>query len=217
VSLLFELRRSPWLTRALFRVRVPRRTRQAHWDFGTLLLRRTLARQLRPGARVLEVGAGEAGLLSVWLRLRGVDVVATDVAADAVDGARLTAEANGVSLDARCCDLLPALTPGESFDLVFFNPPYVPSGVGEDARLSQDEPQRVWDGGPDGTAVIERFLEQCGRLPATTKVLLVFNGRLVDPGGVRARAEAHGLRCLRVHRARVGPARLLELAPGKSG
>lgn len=210
---MLELRRTPGLTRLLFGVRVPSAARQAHWDLATLLLRRVLARRVRPGDRVLEVGCGEAGVLSVWLRLRGAEVTALDIAEEAVAGTRRTAAANGVTLDVRRSDLLQALRPDESFAIVFFDPPFVPSRLGEAAGLTREEPRRVWDGGPDGTAVIQRFLELGARLPATTLVLLGFNGRLVDTRAIRSRAEQLGLRHLATHTAPLNPARVLELQP----
>ena len=211
VTALFELRRAPWLTLALFGVRPAAGTRQAHWDLATLLLRRVLLARARPGDRVLEVGCGDSGILSVALRLRGVEVVAMDVAEEAVAGALATAAANGVTLDARRSDLLQALRPGESFALVFFNPPFVPTAMGEAASLERDEPRRVWDGGSDGMSVIERFLGQCARLAPTTLVLVGINGRIVDPAELRARAEGSGFRHVRTHRALFNPARVLEL------
>ncbi|MDQ6816518.1 MAG: methyltransferase, partial [Actinomycetota bacterium] len=48
-------------------------------------------------------------------------------------------------------DLLSAV-PGERFDLIVSNPPYVPgSGIPERGR------SRAWEGGPDGRAVIDRI------------------------------------------------------------
>lgn len=208
---LFELRRAPWLTQVLFGVRAKAKTRQAHWDFATLLLRRVLLSRVRHGDRVLEVGCGDAGILSVWLRLRGAEVVAVDVAEEAVAGTLRTAAANGVTLDARRSDLLQALRPDESFALVFFNPPFVPTAMGDAAFLERDEPRRVWDGGSDGMAVIERFLGQCARLAPTTLVLVGINGRIVDPAKLRARAEGSGFRHLWTHRALFNPARVIEL------
>jgi methylase of polypeptide subunit release factors len=212
---MLALRRTPGLTRLLFGVRVPAAARQAHWDLVTLVLRRVLARIVRRGDRVLEVGCGEAGVLSVWLRLRGAEVTAFDIAEEAVAGTRRTAAANGVTLDVRCSDLLQALRPDESFDIVFFDPPFVATALGEAAHLAPEEPRRVWDGGPDGTTVIQRFLEPCARLPRTTMVLLGFNGHLVDAKAIQSRAEELGMRHVATHSAPLNPARVLELQPGR--
>jgi release factor glutamine methyltransferase len=85
--------------------------------------------------------------------------------------ARKNAAEHGVAdrLELIESDLLAALPPDRSFDYIVSNPPYVTSG--EIAHLARDvqehEPLRALDGGPQGTAVIERLVPQAAeRLPS---------------------------------------------------
>jgi release factor glutamine methyltransferase len=84
-----------------------------------------------------------------------------DVSPDACALARENAEALGVAARVSVLqgDLYAPLPPGERFDLVVSNPPYV--GTGEIAGLSAEvrrEPRLALDGGPDGLALVRRVV-----------------------------------------------------------
>ncbi|MCS7131477.1 MAG: class I SAM-dependent methyltransferase, partial [Hadesarchaea archaeon] len=110
----------------------------------------------REGERVLELGTG-CGILAILAAEAGADVVATDVNPAALRCARENALAHGVAdrIDFRLGDLFEPVR-GEKFDLVVFNPPYLPVSSGESIGGMLD---RAWEGGPDGRGVIDRFLE----------------------------------------------------------
>ena len=120
--------------------------------------------QRRPEARVLDLGCG-TGVVGVLAAGVGAAVVASDLTPDACAAAR----ANGL-LDVRRGDLFEAL-PGERFDLVAFNPPYLagrpdrhPFGRalygGEDLgvlrRFGQLVPEHLLPGGEAWTVVSDR-------------------------------------------------------------
>jgi len=108
-----------------------------------------------PRERVLELGTG-CGLLAILAARAGAQVVATDINPAALKCARANALAHGVTdcIDFRSGDLFEPVA-GERFDLVIFNPPYLP--VPKEEEL--DEPlDRAWEAGPDGRRVIDRFL-----------------------------------------------------------
>jgi len=112
-----------------------------------LLLKAALA-EARPGDLVLEVGCG-SGLISLELACKAKSILATDINPHAVRAAK----ARGV--DVVRTDLFLGIR-GE-FDLILFNPPYLPT--------SQDERTGQWidyalDGGEDGRETIARFLEE---------------------------------------------------------
>jgi release factor glutamine methyltransferase len=143
---------------------------------------------VRPGERVLEIGAG-LGLAAVLAARSGASVVATDVVPAAVDAVRLNAALNGVHVDARVGDAY-APVAGERFDLVCSNPPQMPTPPGAD----RDDAQAAADnGGPDGWSLLDRII-------AGAPAHLAPGGRLVftifDFLGVKtalARVEAAGL------------------------
>lgn len=188
-----RIRRSRAATRLLFGVAVPAPTTQGHWDLTTLVLRRALDGIAAPGMRVLEMGCGEVGVLSIHAQRRhAAAVLATDVSADAIAAVRASFARNGAAVEARVSDLFEAIAKDEVFDLIVFNPPYVPTSFGTSRAL--DEPSRVWDGGTDGAGVIRRFLAEApAHLGEGTRILLGFNARHVGEGLVAAEAAAHAL------------------------
>lgn len=120
----------------------------------------------RPGGTVLDIGTG-SGCIALSLAREGTfdRVVATDTSADAIDVARLNAEAASlaVPVDFRVGDLF-APVAGERFDVVVSNPPY----VGEDEASELEPEVRDWEprsalfAGPSGFSVLDRLFGEMG-------------------------------------------------------
>jgi release factor glutamine methyltransferase len=88
---------------------------------------------------------------------------------------RLNALLNGVKVRALRGDLFAAV-PGERFDAIVSNPPYVPTPSDE---LPARGPARAWDAGRDGRALLDRI---CARAPEHLEpggVLLVVHSSLL--------------------------------------
>lgn len=109
------------------------------------------------GEYVLELGTG-CGLLAILAAEAGARVIATDVNPAALRCARENARANDVNerIEFRPGSLFEPIG-GESFDLIIFNPPYLPVPRGDELDTPLD---RAWEGGPNGRAVIDRFLDE---------------------------------------------------------
>lgn len=122
---------------------------------------------VNPGERVLELGTG-CGLLAILAAKAGAHVVATDINQAALECARANAVKHQVEdrIDFRLGDLFEPVA-GERFDLVIFNPPYLPVKQNEALGTPID---LAWEAGPEGRAVIGPFLKE---LP----------NHLVDGGG----------------------------------
>lgn len=103
------------------------------------------------GKKVVDIGTG-SGILGLFCAMRGGRVTATDVDATALGCARRTAERLGTTIEFALSDMFSNVH--GKFDLVLFNPPYVPSTTVED---------RTVDGGPGGLTFMKRFLKE---LPA---------------------------------------------------
>jgi release factor glutamine methyltransferase len=140
----------------------------------TWLLANTLdGEALAPGARVLDLCSG-SGALAIRAARRA-DVTAVDVSRRAVATIRLNALLNGVKVRALRGDLFAAV-PGERFDAIVSNPPYVPTPSDE---LPARGPARAWDAGRDGRALLDRI---CARAPEHLEpggVLLVVHSSLL--------------------------------------
>ena len=126
---------------------------------------------VRKGERVLELGTG-CGLLAILAAKVGVQVVATDINPAALKCARANAVKHRVGdrIDFRFGDLFEPVV-GEHFDLMIFNPPYLPVEPEEALCGPLD---RAWEAGPDGRRIIDRFLcELPNHLTPNGRVLFV--------------------------------------------
>jgi len=107
------------------------------------------------GADVLDLCTG-SGLLAVTAARQGARATAVDVSRRALLSARLNAAANGVRVRTRRGWLFEAV-PGEQFDAIVSNPPYLPAAT--DA-LPGGGPERAWEGGRDGRALLDPICRQ---------------------------------------------------------
>lgn len=112
----------------------------------TFLMLDALAKIPIEGKKVLDVGTG-SGILSLFCAARGAHVTATDVNELCLQTAQMAAGALGLSIRSILSDMFSNVR--EQFNVIIFNPPYLPSSTVED---------RTVDGGPDGTALSKRFL-----------------------------------------------------------
>jgi release factor glutamine methyltransferase len=114
----------------------------------TFLMVDAIAKLSVEGKDVLDMGTG-SGLLGLYCALRSANVTASDIDEGAIDQTAKAARLLGVELKLVISDLFSNL-PGQ-FDLILFNPPYLPS---------KDIHDKTVDGGPGGTSVINSFLSE---------------------------------------------------------
>lgn len=108
--------------------------------------------EVRSGETFLEVGSG-TGLVAVHAAKLGAKVVASDASPHAVACTRRNAARNNVRLEAVQSDLFENV--GGIFDVIAFNPPYLPGEVTSTSWL-----ERAWSGGEEGSEIAVRFLDQ---------------------------------------------------------
>jgi release factor glutamine methyltransferase len=132
-------------------------------EADSYLLLEAARMEVKPGDRVLEVGTG-SGLIAA--ELAGITgVVATDINPHAAVCAR------NKGADVVQCDLFCGIR--GSFDLILFNPPYLPTRPEE--RID-DWLEHALDGGTSGRDVIGRFSEQAASvLAAGGRILLLIS------------------------------------------
>lgn len=110
-----------------------------------------------------------------------MEVVALDIASEALDLAQRNAEAQGVAdrVTVLESDLLSVLMQNPAnigaFDAIVSNPPYIPSSVVDmlDAEVSEFEPRLALDGGADGLDLFRRFIDDAFALLKPRGILAV--------------------------------------------
>ncbi|KAA0001513.1 MAG: methyltransferase [Thermoplasmata archaeon] len=101
--------------------------------------------------KVLEIGTG-TGIIALHAAKSGADdVTAVDKNQKAVKNARENAEKNGINIDIKQSDLFSNVD--GMFDVIIFNPPYLPS----------DKMEEAWEGGEEGIEITKKFLEDAAR------------------------------------------------------
>ncbi len=125
-----------------------------------LLVERAIAwLQAHPDQRhAADVGTG-SGCIGIALAANVPDlqVMASDISAEALKMARRNAMNNGVEprMEFLCCDLFP---PEAEFDLIVANLPYIPTKTLHKLPIFGREPTLALDGGTDGLDLIRRLL-----------------------------------------------------------
>lgn len=157
---------------------------------------------LPPAARVLDLCTG-SGAVGVAAALRGASVTSIDVSQRALFSVWVNALVNGVKVRTRCGSLFDAVE-GECFDLIAANPPYLPAAADE---LPEAGPERAWDAGRDGRALLDPI---CALAPAHLNPggsLLVLHSSFCGIERTEAAMAAHGLQPDVVfrHRGPLGP------------
>jgi release factor glutamine methyltransferase len=112
-----------------------------------------------PNKSVLELGTG-CGLIALACALQGAQVVCTDINPYAIGLTRRNIERNRHllkgTIEIRQGDLFSVLRKYERFDVIVFNPPYLPT--------KNNEKIDTWfeiatDGGPTGLKLTKRYLQ----------------------------------------------------------
>lgn len=117
------------------------------WEDSELLLS-AVRKAVKPGMRVLDMGTG-TGIIAVAAAELGAEVTACDINPDAVEAARKNATDAKVKVNLIVSDLFENVS--GKFDLITFNPPYLPPDSREDAESALN----TTDSG-----VIARFMEE---------------------------------------------------------
>lgn len=137
---------------------------------------------VRLGERALDVGTG-SGYVASALDEAGARVLASDVNPTACQ------QAAGQGLPTVRADMFTFSQDGV-FDLVTFNPPYLPTPEHEEW---DDWMERALSGGEDGRRLVDPFLDDIGRVLTEDGRVLLLVSSLTDIDAVQTYAEAQGL------------------------
>lgn len=136
------------------------------------------------GKEVLELGTS-VGLVALWIAIKASSrpkrIVATDISPKAVRCARSNVILNQTkNMVVLCSDLFSAFNRGVKFDIMVFNPPYVPSNI-DTNRTPIDLEERAWNGGARGRETIDRFLQSFSNYLSDTGEALLIHSSLNSP------------------------------------
>ena len=125
----------------------------------------------------MDLGTG-CGILGILGALQDGKVTATDINPAAIECAKQNATHHKVAdrMKFEVGDLFEPVK-GEEFDLIVFNPPYLPrSGV-----LDGDPTGLSCEGGADGRLLIDRFLDEFSRYLSFRGRILLVHSSFSDP------------------------------------
>jgi release factor glutamine methyltransferase len=151
--------------------------------YSTQFLADYLLSQQMNGQRVLELGCG-SGFLSILCKLRGAEVVASDISNQAAKNARFNAHLNQVEIQIVRSDLFDQIPP-QAFDWILINPPYY-------AREAKNEADYAWHCGKDFEYFRRLFQSLSSFLHTESRVLMVLT-KGCDLNSIFSIAENHGL------------------------
>jgi release factor glutamine methyltransferase len=168
----------------------------------TWLLAAELRRRRQVKGTVVDVCTGSGALAIAAAGAGATSVTAVDVSRRAVISARVNARLNGVRVRTRRGSLLSAV-PGERFDLIVSNPPYLPS----DDPLPARGPGRHTEAGPDGRSLLDELIAQAPAHLRPGGLLLVTHSSVNDEDETLERMRSAGLEASVVVRRRgaLGP------------
>lgn len=117
----------------------------------SILLKKWLKKQRLGNKKVLDMGTG-TGILAVTAAEKGAETIAADKDPEAIKAARQKAGEHSVQEQIKFIqtDLFNSIE--DSFDLIIFNPPYLPG-------RKIDEEDKTWRGGQKGVETTKEFLK----------------------------------------------------------
>jgi len=131
---------------------------------------------LPAGARVCDVGTGSGAIaLALKDERPDLEVVATDLSAEALAVARANAARLGLAVELVQGDLLAAVR--GPLDAVVANPPYVEDGASLAPEIVRYEPALALRAGPDGLDVLRRLIPDIAASGAARAALEVGAGQ----------------------------------------
>ena len=156
----------------------------------TWMLARELVAALPEGrpASVLELCTG-SGAVALEAARAGATVTAVDVSRRSVATVRLNARVRGLRVRALRGSLFEPVR-GERFDLIATNPPYVPA---PSDTLPARGPERAWDAGRDGRALIDPICDAAADHLLPGGAILMIPSSLCGVEETVSRLASHGL------------------------
>ena len=170
----FQLMKSRCAARQIFKIDFkPVKKSAYYFDISTLVLTKLLLREINKDDRVLDMGTGISSIIGLTLwKQRGCYVVCSDINPEIVSMAQENVKFNQAPIQVKHSNFFENIE--EDFDIVTFNPPYVPTKKGIAFNLSKRF-QSQWDGGEDGSSIVKQFLNELQQVKRPVTAYLGIN------------------------------------------
>lgn len=170
-----KLVRSRFLIKLFFNVNIPRKC-NVDFDMTTVVLKYAINQVVKSPSKVFEMGVGTGSLLSIMIsKKHNIKAYGADISARRVEQSKKISYLNNVENNYVVSNLFEKVK--GKFEFIIFNPPYVPSGIGNELNLGnsfeKSEEKLAWDGGEDGTAIIKRFFNEVKEYMKKSTLILV--------------------------------------------
>ncbi|MFQ6123267.1 MAG: HemK2/MTQ2 family protein methyltransferase [Candidatus Heimdallarchaeota archaeon] len=147
------------------------------------------------GKEILELGTG-VGLIALWIAIKAPTspngVVATDISPKAIRCIKRNMTLNQTNnIAVICSDLFSAFSGDAKFDIILFNPPYVPT-ITDPIKKPNDWEDRTWHGGAQGRMIIDQFLLSFSNYLSDTGEALILHSSLNNPEKTSKIVKAKG-------------------------
>ena len=157
----------------------------------TFLIIDTIKEWNMENMEILEVGAG-TGLISIICAKKGAKVTATDIKEESILCTKMNAWRNNVKIEVKKGNLFEPVE-GRKFDLIIFNPPYLPSDNDVDKYLTREDKLDLV-GGFKGNEIAIKFVKQLKKFLKRNGKALLIQSTLSNPRETMKTAEKYGLK-----------------------
>jgi len=171
---IFQIMKSRYAAHLIFKIDFkPVKKGAYYFDMTTLVLTKLVLREINKDNRVLDMGTGTSSIigLTLWKQC-GCYVVCSDINPEIISMAQENVEFNQAPIQVKHSNLFENIE--EDFDVVVFNPPYVPTKKGTMSNLSKQF-QSQWDGGEDGSVIVKQFLDELQQIKRSVKAYVGVN------------------------------------------
>tara|TARA_B110000037_G_scaffold222668_1_gene298768 strand:+ start:7271 stop:7933 length:663 start_codon:yes stop_codon:yes gene_type:complete len=154
------IRSSDFLTQVIWRVNIKKKLLAKTYDQTSLVLKKTLyiyyKVKKKHFANYLDMGCGQIAILGQYQKIINpeTNVTSTDIYKDFLINAEENAKANNLDIKFVNSNLFENIT--EQYDLITFNPPYVPLSFKKKELLYN----KITFSGEKGTDTINQFLQK---------------------------------------------------------
>ena len=178
-NLFFKIMKSHLIAILIFKIKFnPIQDGTYYFDMTTYVLTKLLLKNLNNKHSVLDMGTGSCCVigLTLWKHLK-CNIISSDINPDILSSAQENIDLNCAKIKLVHSNLFENIQ--DDFDVITFNPPYVPTNEGNRSKLSEKFKSQ-WDGGLDGTLIVDKFLNEFNELKKSIIAYVGINSKYVS-------------------------------------